>query len=93
MPLSHYGKSAHKKVMKLHDNWYPNGPKCLLLESNCQNLRTQMDTWTCDDSGYGYGDWKNILEYDSYDGKKTKKTKKPKTIYPAIKQQGPSFKP
>ena len=52
-----------------------------------------MDTWTCDDSGYGYGDWKNILEYDSYDGKKTKKTKKPKTIYPAIKQQGPSFKP
>ena len=29
-----------------------------------------MLIWTQDDSGCGYGDWRNILEYDSYDGKR-----------------------
>ena len=39
-----------------------------------------MDTWTLDDSGYGYGDWKNLLDYDNYDGKRLKKQKNSKQL-------------
>ena len=33
-----------------------------------------MDTWTLDETGNGYADWKNILEYNSYDGNRIKKS-------------------
>ena len=56
--------------MKIHEKWYPESDKVLRVESDCANLRTQFETWTRDDTGHGYGDWKNILEYDSYDGKR-----------------------
>ena len=58
--------------MSLHDRWYDVNGRVVLIESDCQHLRTQMLVWIQDDSSMGYGDWRNILEYDSYDGKRQK---------------------
>ena len=29
-----------------------------------------MQTWGLDETGNGYNDWKNMIEFDSYDGKR-----------------------
>ena len=76
MPRHPKAKPAHEWILKFHkEQWYPRQVRCILPESNCQNLRTQMNVWTLDDTGNGYGDWKNYLEYDSYDGKRVPKSK------------------
>ena len=48
------------------------------MESDCQNLLTQNMTWTQDDTCYGWPDWKNIVQYDSYDGKRRRRPNKGK---------------
>ena len=70
--------------MKLyHRSIFPNGNLVVLLESDCQNWKTQLTTWIRDDTGMGYGDWKNYLEFNSYDGKRRggRKSLEPKVEY------------
>ena len=65
-------KHWNRTMLRHQGEWYPKGNKLIVQVTDCPHLKTKMATWTHDNSGSGYCDWKNILDYDSYDGKKRK---------------------